>query len=182
MSHLCAIGFGVHRQLDVVSGLFVVRAGVDHHGLAGGDEAVHSGGADADALLAAAHLEAVKFAAVEEPAEDVFDLLAYDAGAVVDHRYAVARLLGGGRAIRLEVFDDDGDIRQNAGFFAGIKGIIDGFLDRGQERFAGIIEAEQMAVLGEELADGDILLLRRHGLGGFAPDGFDATGGGHLGG
>jgi hypothetical protein len=35
-------------------------AGLDHHRLAGGDQAVHAGGGDADALLAAGHLEAVE--------------------------------------------------------------------------------------------------------------------------
>ncbi len=162
MGDLRAIGLGVHGQLNVVSGLFRVGTGVDHHGFAGGDEAVHTGGADADALLAAAHFEAMEFAAVEESAEDVLDLLADDAGAVVDDGNSVAGLFGCSRAIGLEVFDDDGDVWQNAGFFAGIEGIIDRFFDGGQEGFARIVEAEEMAIFGKELADGDVLLLGRH--------------------
>jgi hypothetical protein len=52
-------------------------------GLAGGHQAVHPGGGDADALLAAAHLEAVELRAVQQLPEDVLDLLADDARAVV---------------------------------------------------------------------------------------------------
>ncbi len=52
----------------------------DAHRLAGGDQAVHAGSGDADALLASAHLEAVELRAVEQAPEDVLDLLADDAG------------------------------------------------------------------------------------------------------
>jgi hypothetical protein len=73
------------------AGLLASGLGLDHHRLAGGDQAVHAGGGDADALLAARHLEAVELAAVEQAAEDVLDLLADDARAVVDDGDAVAR-------------------------------------------------------------------------------------------
>jgi len=78
-------------------------------------------------LLAARHLEAMELAAEEEPAEDVFNLLADDAGAVIDDGHAVARLLGVGGTIGLKIFDDDGDIGKDAGLFAGIERVIDGF-------------------------------------------------------
>jgi hypothetical protein len=83
---LGAVGLGVHGQLDVVGHFLGAGQGVDDHGLAGGDQAVHPGGGDADALLAAGHFQAVEFGAEEEAAEDVFDLLADDARAVVDDR------------------------------------------------------------------------------------------------
>ena len=47
---------------------------------------------DADALLAALLLQAVELRAVEQLAEDLGDLLAHDAGAVVLHRDAEAVL------------------------------------------------------------------------------------------
>ena len=124
-----AVGLGVHRQLDVVSRLLGAGAGVDHHRLAGGDQAVHAGGGDADALLAAGHLQAVELGAEEQPAEDVLDLLADDARAVVDDGDAIARLLGGGGAVGLQVLDDDRDVGQDAGLFAGIQRVVDRFLD-----------------------------------------------------
>jgi hypothetical protein len=54
------VGLGVHGQLDVVGGLAGLGAGVDDHGLAGGQQAVHARGGDADALLAAGHLQTVE--------------------------------------------------------------------------------------------------------------------------
>ena len=57
----------------------------------------------------------------------------------------------------------------DAGFLAGIQRIVDGFLDRREQRLARIIESEQVTVLGEELADGNVALLRSHGLGGNPP-------------
>ncbi len=55
----------------------------DFDRLAGGLHAVHAGGADADALLAATLAQAVELGAVEQLAEDQRDLLLEDAGAVV---------------------------------------------------------------------------------------------------
>ena len=165
---LGAVGLGVHGQLDVVSLGLGGGAGVDDHGLAGGQQAVHAGGGDADALLAAGHLQAVELGAVEEAAEDVLDLLADDAGAVVGDGDAVLGGLGGGGAVGLEVLDDDGDVGEDAGLLAGVEGVVHGFLDGGQEGLAGVVEAEQVAVLGEELGDGDLALLGRHRFGGGA--------------
>jgi len=45
------------------------------------------------------------------------------------------------------------------GFLAGVEGIVDGLLDRGQQGSTGIVETEKMAILGEELGDGDFPLL-----------------------
>ena len=41
---------GVHLQFEAMGGFFLSRAADDLDGLAGGQEAVHSGGADTDAL------------------------------------------------------------------------------------------------------------------------------------
>lgn len=131
---------------------------MDDHGSAGGDEAVHTGGGDTDALLTAGHFEAVELGAEEETTEDVFDLTSDDAGSVVDDGDAVAGLFSGGRAVGLEVFDEDGDVREDAGLFAGVEGVIDGFFDGGEEGFSGVVEAEEVAVFGKELGDGDVFL------------------------
>ena len=67
----------------------------DLHRLAGREHAVHAGGADADALLAAAHPQAVELRAVEQLAEDQRNLLLDDARAVVLH--ADLEAIGAGR-------------------------------------------------------------------------------------
>ena len=128
--------------------------------LAGGQQAVHAGGADADALLAAAHPQAVELRAVEQLAEDQRDLLLEDAGAVVLHADLEAVLAG--------ALDVDPDFGQDAGLFAGVQGVVDRLLDGGQQGLAGVVEAQQVAVLGEELADGDVALAGGHRLGGGA--------------
>jgi hypothetical protein len=56
--------------------------------------------------------------------------------------------------------------RSDSAFLAGIEGVIDGFFDGGEQGFAWIIEAEEVSVLGEELADGYFLLGLCHVLGG----------------
>jgi hypothetical protein len=40
--------------------------------------------------------------------------------------------------------------------FAGVEGVVYGFLDGGEEGLARVVEAEEVAVFGEELGDGDI--------------------------
>ena len=75
----------------------------------------------------------------------VRDLLLDDAGAVVLHADLEAVRAGG--------LDVDPDLGQDAGFFAGVQGVVDRFLDRGQQGLARVVEAQQMAVLGKELAD-----------------------------
>ena len=68
------------------------------------------------------------------------------------------------------LLDVDPDLGQDAGLLAGVERVVDRLLDRGQQRLARVVEAEQVAVLGEELADRDVALRRRHRLGrGAAP-------------
>ena len=150
---------GVDDDLVVVSRLLGRDAGGDADRLAGGQVAVHAGRADADALLASAHLQPVELAAVEQLAEDAGYLLPDDARAVVRHRDAEALLAGG-------LLDGDGDIGQDAGLFAGVEGVVHGLLDGGQQGAARVVEPEQVAVLGEELADADLALLLGHVVGG----------------
>jgi hypothetical protein len=47
-------------------------------------------------------------------------------------------------------------------FFAGVEGVVDSFLDGGEEGLAGAVEPEEVAVLGEELRDGDFALFLGH--------------------
>jgi hypothetical protein len=75
----------------------------------------------------------------------------------------------------------DLDPRQDAGLLAGVQRVVHGLLDGGQQGLAGIVESQQVAVLGEELADGDVPLLAGHLLGGGVPAG-RAAGGGRVGG
>ena len=132
--------------------------------LAGGQQAVHARGADADALLAAAHAHAVELRAVEQLAEDQRDLLLDDAGPVVLHADLEAVLAG--------ALDVDPDFRQDAGLFAGVQGVVDRLLDGRQQGLARVVEAQQVPILRKELADGNIALAGGHRLGGGSPAGF----------
>jgi len=145
-----AVLFGVDRHPVVVGLAPGSGAGGDVNGAPGGQQAVHAGGADADALLATGHLEAVKLRAVEQLAEDVGDLLGDDSGAVIGDAYAEAMLV--------ELVDANVDVGQDAGLFAGIEAIVDGLLDGVKQCLSAVVESEQVSVLGEELGDGDVPL------------------------
>ena len=118
-------------------------------------------------MLPAALPQAVELRAVEQLAEDQRDLLLDDAGAVV--------LDADLEAVGAGLLDVDPDLGQDAGLFAGVERVVDRFLHRGEQRLARIVEAQQVAVLGEELAHRDVALLRRHALGrgAAAPAGLD---------
>src|SRR5262249_3002284 len=143
---------------------------------------------DADALLAAAHAQAVELRPVEELGEDGRDLLADDAGTVVAHRDAEARGLAGRRRRPVARRDREGGhhVGHGARPLGGVEGVVHRFLHAGEERLARIVEAEEMAVLGEELGDGDLALARAHlggGDGSFGRSGGSGRlreGGGHL--
>ena len=158
-----AVSLGIDLNFVVMGVGPLGNLGHDLHRLAGGEQAVHAGGADADALLPAAHAHAVEFGAVKQLAKNQRDLLANDAGSVVLH----ADL----EAVLADALDMDPDFREDAGLFAGVQGVIDRLFDGSEQGLAGIVEAQQVAVLGEELADGDFLLARRHRLRGGAAAG-----------
>ena len=72
--------------------------------------------------------------------------------------------------------DVDPDLGQDAGLFAGVQGVVDRLLDGGQEGLAGVVEPQQVAVLGKELADGDVALAGGHALGRRPAPGSTASG------
>ena len=158
VENLGQVPLGVDLDFVVMGRIALRDLRHDLDRLAGGQQAVHAGGADADALLAAAHPQAVELRAVEQLAEDQGDLLLEDARPVVLH----ADL----EAVRADALDVDPDFGQDAGLFAGVQGVVDGLLDGGQQGLARVVEAQQVAVLGEELADGDVALAGGHRLGG----------------
>ena len=147
---------GVDPHLELVGDRASAGLAQDAHRVAGRQLAVHPGRGDPDALLAAALPEAVELRPVEQLAEDVRDLCRDDAWAVVldDHLVGVLPL---GVAPEL-----DQDLRQDPRLLAGVEAVVDRLLDRCQQRLARTVEAEQVAVLGEELRDRDLALLARH--------------------
>jgi hypothetical protein len=88
--------------------------------------------------------------AIEQFAEDERNLFFDDAGTVILHTDFVFIFADG--------FDMHPDFGQDTAFFAGIVGVIDGFFDGGEQCFSWVIEAEQMPVLSEKLADGYFFL------------------------
>ena len=157
------IGLGVDPQFVVVGGMLGVDLGDDLHRLAGGEHAIHARRRDADALLAAAHPEAMKLGTVEELAEDQRNLLADDARTVVLDAHPEPR------PALPDLLDPHPDLREDARLLAGVERVVDRLLDAREQRLARGVEAEQVAVLGEELADGDVPLAGGQGLSGGPP-------------
>src|SRR3989475_8119592 len=142
------------------------RAGTrdDLDRLTGRELPVHAGRRDADALLSSAHAEPMELGAVQELREDPRNLLANDAGAVVgDGDPEAARLArrrwGPAVGDGLQLHDH---LREDSGFLAGVEGVVDGLFDAGEERLSGVVEAQEMTVLGEELGHRDLSLARTH--------------------
>src|SRR5207253_410897 len=52
--------------------------------------------------------------------------------------------------------------REDPGFLAGVKRVIDALLDAGEQRLSRTVEPQEMPVLGEELGDGDLPLASPH--------------------
>src|SRR5688572_18373780 len=154
------VALGVDLNLEVMRRLSRRRHGDDLHRLSGREHAVHTRSADADSLLAAAHPEPMELRAVEELSEDQRYLLLDNPRAVVLHADLVA--VGAG-SLQMDPY-----LRHDSGFLAGIERVIYGFLDGREKGFSRIVKTEKMAILGKELADGDVTLLRRHRLGGGA--------------
>ncbi len=116
--------------------------------------AVHRRRRDADPLLATRHLQAMELRAIEQLAEDPGDLRPHDPRPVVRDDHAVAFLLD-------HLLDDHLHIGQDTRLLAGIERIVHRLLDRRQQRLARVIEAQQMAVLREELRHRDLALSLR---------------------
>ena len=110
-------------------------------------------------------LQPVELRAVEELREDRRNLLADYPGPVVDHRHAEAgRLARQAAAVPVgrRDFHVDQDVGQDAGLLGRVQRVVDGFFDAGEEGLARVVEAEQVAVLGEELGDRDLPLPGSH--------------------
>jgi hypothetical protein len=125
---------GVDPKLDLSSRAPLARLRENHDRLAGGEHGVKTGGADADALLAAGLLEPVELRPVKELRENLGNLFLHDARAVVFDADAVP-VLG-------DLGDVDRDRRQDARLLAGIEGVVDRLLDRGQQGLGGVVEPE----------------------------------------
>src|SRR5262245_15739779 len=95
----------VDLNLEIVSGFFRGYFRNNLHRLARCEHAVHSGGANPDALLAAAHSQAMKLGSVKQFAEDQRDLLLHNARTIVLH--ADLESVGGSRFDMNPDFGDD---------------------------------------------------------------------------
>src|SRR5262249_1114697 len=58
-----------------------------------------------------------------------------------------------------ELLDLDADVGEDGRLLARVEGVVDALLDRREQRLARVVEAEEVAVLREELRDGDLALL-----------------------
>ena len=107
----------------------------------------------------------MEFGAVQQFREDAADVGLRDARAVVADGDAESVCLRSGRSgavVARDDFDFDRDRRQDPGFLARIQCVVHRLLDRRQQCLARAVEAEQMAILEEELADGDLPVACRH--------------------
>src|SRR3990167_9609491 len=78
---------GIDLDFEVVSGRPGAGARDDLYRFAGRQLRIHAGSRYADSLLPAAHAQPMEFGPIEKLREYPRNLLADDAGAVVDHRY-----------------------------------------------------------------------------------------------
>ena len=145
---------GVDLNFVVVGRLSRTGARSDHDRFAGGQQAVHAGRGNADSLLAASLLQRVEFRSVEQLPEDPRYLCLDDSRAIVIH--------GDSEPVFCELLDVDFQGRKDSRFLAGIERVVDGFLYRGQKGFLGIIEPQEVSILGEEFRNGDLPLPCRH--------------------
>src|SRR5262245_55740368 len=106
------VALRVDLNLEIMRGFFRRYLGDDLHRFTRREHAVHSCGADADALLAAAHAQAMEFGSVKQFAEDQWNLLLDDTGTIVLH--ADLEPIWGSR------FDMNPDFGYDAAFLAGI--------------------------------------------------------------
>ena len=88
---------GIDLNFEVVGGRPRAGARGDLHRFAGRQLPIHAGGRYADSLLPAAHAQPMEFGPVEKLREDPWNLLADDAGTVVDHRHPKPVRLAGRR-------------------------------------------------------------------------------------
>ena len=85
---LGSVFLGVDYELKLMGFSALPGAGDDLDGLAGGEQSIHSSGADPYALLAPALAQTMKFRSVEESPENFRHLLAHNTRAVVLDGYS----------------------------------------------------------------------------------------------
>jgi hypothetical protein len=98
----------------------------------------------------------MKFRTIEQFSEDEGDLLFDNARPVVLDTDFVP--------VGTRSFDMNPDLGNNARFLASVEGIVDSLFNRRKQSFSRIIEAKQVPVLREKLADRYVALFCRHGL------------------
>src|SRR5688572_28682689 len=125
---------------------------------------IHARSRYADALLPAAHAQPMKVGSVEKLREYSRNLLANNAGAIIDYGDSEPVRLAWrlrGAAVRSDL-ELDHDFRQNPRFLTRVERIVDRFLYASEQCFSWIVEAEQMTVLGKELGNGNLPLPSSH--------------------
>ena len=130
--------------------------GNDLHRRTSGNQTIHTRGTDTNTLLAAAHLQRMKLAAIEQASEYIGNLGLDYAGPVIDNDQ---------QELVVSIFDrlnGYGYVGKNMGLFAGIHRIINRLFDSGQQCLSRIIKTKKVTVLGEKFANTDITLLSSH--------------------
>ena len=148
---------GIDEQAQLV-GLAARLLADDGGRLPGRHLAVHDGGRNADALLPTRLFEAMEFRAVQQLREDLADLGLWNPRSVVLDAHQESRSLAERRRLKLGQLDEH--FRKNPRLFTSVQCVVDGLTDRRQQRLLRRIEAKQMAVFREELADGNLSLTR----------------------
>ncbi len=163
---------GIDAKLDSVGRTALSSLARDDHRFPRRELPVETGGTDSDSLLPARLLEPVKLRSVEELREDLRHLRLDDARTVVLDNHAEApcgrrtRGLSGNCGRHLPNLDEN--VGQDSRLLTRIERVVDGLLDRGEERLGRIVETQEMPILRKELADRDFALARRHRFGGRA--------------
>ena len=144
---------GIDLDFNIVRRGLCAGAGNNLNGFARGELTVHPGGGDADALLPSAHAQSMKIRSVQELRKNPGNLLANDAGAIIDHRDSeAAGLARWGRGLAVgDDFEFNDDLRKDPGFLTGVKRVVDGFFDAGEQRLAWIVKTQEVPVLRKEL-------------------------------
>ena len=150
----------VDLDFVIMSRLFGPGARCDRDRFPGGQQSVHAGCRNPDALLSPGLLQRVKLRSIEQLPEDLGDLRFDNSGAVVFN--------GDSKAIFGQLLDLDFQHGQNSRFLAGVQRIVDRFLDGRQKRLLRIVESEKMAVFAEKFGNRNFPLARGHALRGLA--------------
>ena len=125
----------------------------DHHRFTGGQVSVHACSTDPDSLLPPGLLAGMELGSIKQSTKNLGQLRRNDAWPIIPYENGVL-FLGGRR-------DFNDNCRQVFRFLAGIQRVVDRFPDGSQESSRRAVKTQQVAILGEELTDGDVFLLGR---------------------